>query len=198
MVTLNSYRVLSTSTTASFMVASAMAGTVAMATALKERDDSTTRAPAAPLNVFEPAGLAGSRIGDFAVLPVDYKLVSPFELSQAGTEALGDDGLERLERFKKLLANWDLQGARPLDTDSLAAFSQFFRDTGLKPDGLALFMSRNGNIVVNWVDGYDLVVELEFAADGLHYFVERTGAEGVASPQAVARFLSDLSQSLAA
>lgn len=198
MTTPNSYRVLSTSTTASFMFASAVAGSLTIAGIEERCGEVKTRGLDAPVNVFESTALADSRVAMVNALPVGYKLVGPLELSEAATRALGDDGVERLERFKKLRANWDLQGARPLDTDSLAAFSQFFRDTGLEPEGLAVFMSRDGNVMVNWVDEGDSVIELEFAANGVRFFVERTGAEGVASPQAVARFCQTFRQSLAA
>jgi hypothetical protein len=72
----------------------------------------------------------------------------------------------------------------------MEAFSQFFRDTGLHPDGLAVFMSREGNVTVNWLDESGGLIELEFSDAGVHFFVEGSGEEGVATAYAVATFLT--------
>jgi hypothetical protein len=188
MTTLNSYRVLSTNTTAGLMCASALVAYGAIAEAYEAQVNPA--ALVAPVNVFEPAKTDGSRAEATSSLPFDYKVTQPFQLSEAAVRALGVDGVDRLERFRKLRANWDGEGARTLDGESMEAFSQFFRDTGLHPDGLAVFMSREGNVTVNWLDESGGLIELEFSDAGVHFFVEGSGEEGVATAYAVATFLT--------
>lgn len=170
----HSYRILSTSTT-SFMCATAILAQVAIAAAHEAADDDAHLV--APIKVFAPASIEGSRTIAASSIHIDYEVVTPFALSQAAAAALGHDGVERLESFKRLRANWDGHGARTLDRESLKAFSEFFRDTDLQPEGVAVFMSREGNITVNWLDADEAIIELEFLADRIHYFFERASDE---------------------
>lgn len=197
MLTLTSYRVLSTNTTASLLCASAM---FAYAAAVAKDHEALLDLSglSAPVNVFETAAIDGSRSEATSSLPHDYRLAAPFQLSEAAVRALGADGLERVERFRKLRANWDGEGARTLDVNSIAALSQFFRDTGLHPQGLAVFMSREGNVAVNWIDDSDGMIELEFADVGVHFFLEGAGEEGLATAYEVAAFLQGKVQDIAA
>ena len=39
-------------------------------------------------------------------------------------------------------------------------------------------MSAQGNVVVNWPDQADQLIELEFHSSGVEYFIERSGEEG--------------------
>jgi hypothetical protein len=145
----------------------------------------------APTEVFKRLAEPGTKVDDSSVspLPVSYAPAPTFELSEAAKLAIGAQGLQRLDRFRTLRANWDREGARPLNMSSVIAFSQFFRDSGLRPMGLAVFMTRDGNVAVNWVDEQDLVTELEFQPDGVHYFFELTGDEGVRSQYEMANLL---------
>ena len=185
MTTTNSYRVQSTYTTASLMWLSAMLALPAGAKVV-EREAQGAKA-AAPVEVFRPVETANSRVDwRSGALPTGYRFGTPFELSHAAITALGAEGCERLGKFEELRANWDGQGAQPINSASLEAFSQFFRDTDLNPPGLAVFMSRDGDIAVNWIGESEALVELEFVSSGVHFFFEATGDEGIESPAKVA------------
>lgn len=110
-------------------------------------------------------------------LQVSYQLEPPTRISSQAEDALGDDGMDRLERFRSLKENWDGKGARTLDKTSVRAFSEFFRDSGLRPDGLAVFMSPSGQLIVNLEDKSNNLVEMEFQQQRLLYFFEDSGEE---------------------
>ncbi len=106
----------------------------------------------------------------------------PEYLGGAARSVLGEHGLGRLQQFASLRAGWDSATSKPLDLQSVFAFSRFFESTGLHPDGLAVFMSSRGNVVVNWLASDNQMIELEFSAmDGIYYFIESTSEEGVIS-----------------
>lgn len=197
-MTPNSYRVLSTNTTASLLCASPMFACAEEASRAHEAPPEL-QALSSPVNVFEPAGACGFLAGATSSFSYDYSRAAPYQLSDAAALALGAVGLERVERFRKLRANWDGEGARALKGNSVAALSQFFRDTGLHPDGLAVFMSRDGNVAVNWIDQSGGLIELEFGdAGGVHFFLEGEGEEGLAAAYDVAAFLQGKVQDIAA
>lgn len=99
-------------------------------------------------------------------------------ISNAARAAVGTAGLTRLENFFRLQAGWDGRASKPIDLNSVAVFSSFFAETGLRPDQLGVFMSAQGNVVVNWPDQDGQLVELEFHSSGVDYFIERSGEEG--------------------
>jgi hypothetical protein len=192
-----SLRLFSTSTTAGTTASALWMSAALAATGMASASEEAMQTTGARREIVSPTETNSSRVKGGSPLLCGYTDGAPSPLSEAARLALGDDGVERLERFGQLRANWDGQGAHTLSDDSVAAFSQFFRDTGLRPDGLAVFMSRYGNVAVNWFDA-DALVELEFAADGVHYFFERTGTEGVASSYAAAAFFEEGSKSAVA
>ena len=192
-----SLRLFSTNTTAGTTASALWMSAALAATGMASAEERVTQRTAAPRQIVSPTETSGSRVKGGSPLLRGYTVGAPSPLSEAARLALGDDGVERLERFGRLQANWDGQGAHTLNADSVDALSQFFRDTGLRPDGLAVFMSRQGNVAVNWLDD-DALVELEFADDGVHYFFEGTGAEDVASTYAVAAFFEKKSKSAVA
>lgn len=99
-------------------------------------------------------------------------------ISNRAKSALGSTGVHRLQNFLRLQAGWDGQSSKPIDLRSVAAFSDFFAETGLQPDQLGVFMSAQGNVVVNWPDRDGQLVELEFQSSELEYFIERNEEEG--------------------
>lgn len=189
-----SLRLLSTNATAGTTASVLWMSAALAATGMVSAEEALTERTAAPREIVLPTVTSSSHLKSGSHLLCEYTVGAQLPLSEAARLALGIDGVGRLERFGQLRANWDGQGAHTLSGDSVAAFSQFFRDTGLRPDGLAVFMSRQGNVAVNWLD-IDTLVELEFAADGVHYFFERTGAEDIASTYAVAAFFEEKSKS---
>lgn len=99
-------------------------------------------------------------------------------ISDVARAAIGIGGLKRLERFFRLQAGWDGRASKPIDLNSVAVFSSFFAETGLRPDHLGVFMTAQGNVVVNWLDQDRQLVELEFRSSGVDYFIESSGEEG--------------------
>lgn len=102
-------------------------------------------------------------------------------LSRSAMTAIGNTGLRRLANFFRLHAGWDGNSSKPIDLHSVEVFSSFFADTGFRADGLSVFMSGQGNVVVNWLDQNNQLIELEFLKSGVEYFVESTGEEGAVS-----------------
>ncbi|MFC5438513.1 hypothetical protein [Rhodanobacter ginsenosidimutans] len=94
---------------------------------------------------------------------------------------LGELGIQRLESFLQLRAGWDGPTSKPIRLDSIDVFSQFFSDTALRPEQMGVFMSAEGNVVVNWLDKTAQLVELEFDPDGVNYFIENGEIEGTIS-----------------
>ena len=99
-------------------------------------------------------------------------------ISNAASAAVGPAGVKRLGNFFRLQAGWDGRSSRPIDLNSVAVFSDFFAETGLRPGQLGVFMSAHGNVVVNWPDQAGELIELEFHSSGVDYFIERSGEEG--------------------
>lgn len=99
-------------------------------------------------------------------------------IHDAAKAAIGDTGSKRLENFFRLQAGWDGDASKPINLNSVEVFSNFFAETGLHPDRLGIFMSAQGNVVVNWPDQDGQLVELEFLPSGIEYFIERSGEEG--------------------
>lgn len=99
-------------------------------------------------------------------------------ISDAAKAAVGHAGLNRLQTFFQLQAGWDGPSSRPLDLSSIETFSDFFSRTRLQPEGLGVFMSAQGNLVVNWPDPDNKLIELEFHSSGIDYYAEHSGEEG--------------------
>jgi len=99
-------------------------------------------------------------------------------ISDAAKAAVGLAGLNRLQTFFQLQAGWDGPSSKPLDLSSIETFSDFFSRTRLRPEGLGVFMSAQGNLVVNWPDSDNKLIELEFHSTDIDYYVERSGEEG--------------------
>lgn len=62
-------------------------------------------------------------------------------------------GVTRLRRMEDLIAveeGWDTQGGKRLNPESLAMFMRFTERFGKVADDLAIFMTNEGNLEVNW------------------------------------------------
>lgn len=106
-------------------------------------------------------------------------------ISERATVAVGAAGLKRLESFLQLRPGWDGNHSKPVDLQSVETFSNFFSSTGLRPNKLGVFMSAQGNVVVNWPDQNGSLVELEFQPSGVEYFIEKTGDEDLVTSDGV-------------
>ena len=100
-------------------------------------------------------------------------------ISDAATAAIGGAGLNRLQGFFQLQAGWDGPSSKPLDLSSIETFSNFFSRTRLRPPRLGVFMSAQGNLVANWPDNNNKLIELEFRSTEIDYFFEHSGEEGM-------------------
>lgn len=99
-------------------------------------------------------------------------------IGEEARSVIGAAGLKRLQSFLRLQSGWDGKSSKPINLKSVEVFSSFFADSGLRPKKLGIFMSAQGNVVVNWPDQDDWLVELEFLPNGVDYFMESSGEEG--------------------
>ena len=99
-------------------------------------------------------------------------------IGEGARSVIGAGGLKRLQSFLRLQNGWDGKSSKPINLKSVEVFSSFFADSGLRPKELGIFMSAQGNVVVNWPDHDDRLVELEFLPNGVEYFMESSGEEG--------------------
>lgn len=93
---------------------------------------------------------------------------------QTKTALLGN-GLARLREFSQLPHGWDGGSGEPMKLASLGQLNNFFYSTGFLRQNLGLFMSQEGNLIINWLDDMEAVVEIEFLAEEASIFLERTG-----------------------
>lgn len=138
---------------------------------------------------------ASTACGDAALHSVVTTLISG-----PAKDAIGTNGLKRLETFFRLQAGWDGTASKPIDLNSVAVFSRFFAETRLNPKRLGVFMSARGNVVVNWPEQDGQLVELEFHSGGVDYFIESVGDEGTVANDDVgfSRLFQLVSESVAA
>lgn len=102
-------------------------------------------------------------------------------LSTEAKRVIGEYGLRRLEHFGEYLTGWDSGLGSPIDRRSLTNFSEFLRATKLKPQNAAIFMSHDGELMLNWERSNGDVIELTFAPDSVGYYFESTDEEGSVS-----------------
>jgi hypothetical protein len=142
------------------------------------------------------AAIPGSKVNTADDALDSYRVPIDQEFSNAARAAIGNAGVARVEKFRRLGDNWDGEGALAMNSRSLVVMSRFFRDSGLRPEGMATFMLRTGNLAVNWYA--DHLIELEFKGDGdIGYFFERDGSEGVADAASVIGMITALQRAVA-
>lgn len=93
-------------------------------------------------------------------------------LNDASKSALGAGGVARLSDFENLASGWDGLDAAKLSFKSFETFNYFFALTNLKPPRMGAFMSSEGNLIVNWVDQFGKIIELEFLEDCVSVYSE--------------------------
>ncbi|UST52980.1 hypothetical protein NF681_11555 [Comamonadaceae bacterium OTU4NAUVB1] len=87
--------------------------------------------------------------------------------------ALGASGLIRLEQFLALEAGWDSGYGEPLNIRSLEKLSFFLEESRIQPPRLGTFMSQDGNLIINWLDANNKIIELEFSSNQVSIFKEK-------------------------
>ncbi|MHB8116630.1 MAG: hypothetical protein ACYDC7_03535 [Acidithiobacillus ferrivorans] len=104
--------------------------------------------------------------------------LSPVDtLSENAIQVIGKNGVDRLHAFSRLTSGWDGLYSQPLQAESVINFNSFMMQTGFSPHEACIFMTREGNVVLNWLAPVKKVNELEFSADHLAYYSEETGDE---------------------
>lgn len=103
---------------------------------------------------------------------------------------LGVQAARRLKRLATYADGWDEGHGRALTDDSLLGLERLLDLADWSGLDVALFLSREGQVLVNWPDAKGEVVELEIAKDRLTCFMASTGDE-LALPNE-ARAVSDM------
>ena len=94
---------------------------------------------------------------------------------------VGSNGQARIEIFRQMEAGWDHGRGEALKLESLRKANEWAQGIGYRMD-VSVFMSTDGNIVLNWhdplpsVDGSGKIVELEFG-EVVSVYIEKTGVE---------------------
>lgn len=114
-------------------------------------------------------------------------------INETTRSVLGEYNITRLREFADLSQGWDSGRGQRMNLLSLELVSRFLSDTKFRPDNPSVFMSADGNIVINWLDRGDesSMVELEFRDSGINYYIEMADEEGtvVASNDAFRRLI---------
>jgi len=112
-------------------------------------------------------------------------------------ELIGKNGVSRIQSFAALKPGWDQGRGQRLSPDSLRHFNGFFGFGNLRPKGLSVFLSVDGNLIGNWLDDEGNVIELEFSGGEFSYFVEASGEESVAKYSVAGDFKRNFTSSSA-
>lgn len=111
-------------------------------------------------------------------------------LSANSQRIIGEHGVQRFEEFKRYGDGWDYGRGKPLSPRSVATFEAFLR---LIPELAAvepsLFLTTEGNLQLGWEDRERGVVEVDFLPDGVEYYVDITGEEGMVRLAALPEFV---------
>ena len=106
------------------------------------------------------------------VEPID----GPTPLMEA---ALGQNGIDRLNRFMELEDGWDSGRGRAFSKASLGVLDLFLHTCGTCIiAGPSIFLTANGNLQLEWDDREGNACEIEFFPDYLEYYFEGANEEG--------------------
>lgn len=86
---------------------------------------------------------------------------------------LGDNNYQRLLSFYNYGTGWNGKGSRPIGNSSVLLMQDYFRKfypitynaPDSKTNSMSIFMSNDGNMILNWKDNKDNLQELEFLFD---------------------------------
>lgn len=93
------------------------------------------------------------------------------DLTRAVSENLGEHAAERFRRFMDYPDGWDHGCGRRLDPGSIDAFLRLLRMTDLPTANVGLFMSPDGNVVINWESPTDDFIEIEIEPETLEVYL---------------------------
>lgn len=90
---------------------------------------------------------------------------------------LGAQAAERLKRLATFADGWDQGYGRALTEDTLLGLERLLALADFADLDVALFLSRDGHLLLNWPDATGELVELDIARDTLMCFIASTGDE---------------------
>lgn len=96
---------------------------------------------------------------------------------QAVREKLGEHAAYRLERFMAYQEGWDSGRGDPLQLGSLEGLPKFLAMADLGNRDAAIFMSPDGNVVLNWHRNQGSLLEIEIFRDSILCFDEAEDSE---------------------
>ncbi|MGD9810918.1 MAG: hypothetical protein AB7U35_06225 [Sphingobium sp.] len=90
---------------------------------------------------------------------------------------LGARAAERFSRFMEYEDGWDGGRGKSLDPGSTASLMQLLSLIDLSTHDVGLFMSLDGNVVLNWTMADGSLVEIELAPEAVNVYVERSESD---------------------
>jgi hypothetical protein len=98
--------------------------------------------------------------------------------SQKLAEIIGQNGISRIESFKRYQEGWNFGVGNPLSLASLGALEYFISQYNSFECEPSVFLSDNGNLILGWESVTRGSIELEFWQEKIEYFVEDLNVEG--------------------
>lgn len=104
---------------------------------------------------------------------------------------LGVNGIDRVKEFKTYKDGWDSGKGAALNEKSEENLHSFLRSRAEGfPTQPSVFLTRAGNLRLSWENEDGDGIDLEFFPDGIEYFLESSGEEGVAQLNSIDEILA--------
>jgi hypothetical protein len=104
---------------------------------------------------------------------------------------LGENGVDRTREFKTYKDGWDSGKGAALNAKSEESLHSFLRSrTDEFPTRPSVFLTRGGNLRLSWEDENGCGIDLEFFPEGIEYFFESSGKEGIARLSSIDEILA--------
>lgn len=101
------------------------------------------------------------------------------ELSEKSKDVLGRNGVDRFNEFLLYDKGWDFGRGESLSKHSIAILDSFLNSfEKLKDKEPSLFLTRCGNLQLNWEDNSGKAIEIEFYPNKIEYYIESNNEEG--------------------
>lgn len=134
-----------------------------------------------------PVQLRGTVSATATRLTLDTRAITPIKqadpqdlLERVGKQAaakLDAHAARRLKRLATYADGWDHGQGRALTEESLVGLERLLELVNFTRLDVALFLSQDGRVLLNWPDAQGELVELEVAKDSLTCFMASTGDE---------------------
>lgn len=120
-------------------------------------------------------------------------LLDATPLSVSTIRLVGNNGARRFNMFKSIEAGWDFGSGEALDRKSIESLN-FFADNikRLPKKPVSLFLRHEGNLSIVYRDEGERIIELEFLADGIHYFIQEPFEDGLVPTERIGELLGKL------